>query len=292
MNTTDKILVIGATGNIGRHLVPLLAEAGVAVRALTREPSRAGLPGGVEVVRGDLTEPESVEAALEGVGSVFLLWPSFSAAGAEHVVEAIARHARRVVYVSAFSVQDGRDAAQNGVWGEVEELVRRSGVEWTFLRAGGFATNTLGWAEEIRSSGVVRAPYAGAARSLIHEADIAAVAFRALTEDGHAGSSHVLTGPEVLTQADQVRVIGEVIGRPLRFDEQPREEARAEMIAAWGDPAMVDGALDHWASIVAEPEPVTTTVEEVTGRPARTFREWAHDHAADFLSPRDVADSY
>lgn len=282
MNTTDKILVIGATGNIGRHLVPLLDEAGVPVRALTRDPSRAGLPGGVEAVRGDLTDPESVEKALHGVSSVFLLWPSFSAAGAEPVVEAIARHARRVVYVSAFSVRDGVDAAQNGVWGQIEELVRRSGVEWTFLRAGGFATNTLNWAEQIRTRGVVRAPYAGAARSLIHEADIAAVAFRALTEDGHAGRSHVLTGPEIVTQADQVRIIGEVIGRTLRFDEQPREEAREEMIAAWGDPATVDGALDHWASIVAEPEPVTTTVEEVTGRPARTFRAWAHDHAADF----------
>ncbi|MFG3436648.1 SDR family oxidoreductase [Nonomuraea sp. NPDC047897] len=282
MNTTDKILLTGATGNIGRHLASLLHEAGFPVRAMTRDPSRAGLPDGVEVVRGDLHDPGSVEAALDGVGSVFLLWPSFSAAGAEPVVEAIARHARRVVYVSAFSVRDGADPAQNGVWGEIEDLVRGSGVEWTFLRAGGFATNTLGWAEEIRAGGVVRAPYAGAARSLIHEADIAAVAFRALTEDGHAGRSHVLTGPQTITQADQVRVIGEVIGRPLRFDEQPREEARAQMITAWGDPAVVDGALDHWASIVAEPEPVTTTVEEVTGRPARTFREWAHDHAADF----------
>ncbi|GAA2778134.1 SDR family oxidoreductase [Nonomuraea dietziae] len=291
MKTSEKILVTGATGNIGRHLVSLLAEAGVAVRALTRDPGRAGLPGGVEVARGDLTEPETLEAALEGVDAVFLLWPFFSAAGAEPVVEAIARHAHRVVYVSAFSVQDGRDTAQNGVWGEIEELVRRSGVEWTFLRAGGFATNTLGWADDIRTGGVVRAPYAGAARSLIHEADIAAVAFKALTEDGHSGRSHVLTGPEVITQADQVRVIGEVIGRPLRFEEQPREEAREQMIASWGDPAVVDDALDYWAGIVTEPEPVTTTVEEVTGRPARTFREWARDHAVGFRPARDVADA-
>lgn len=289
MNTTDKILVTGATGNIGRCLIPLLAEAGVPVRALTRDPGRAALPAGVEAVRGDLTDPASVEAALDGVEAVFLLWPSFSAAGAEPVVAAIARHARRVVYVSAFSVRDGADVAQNGVWGEIEDLVRRSGVAWTFLRAGGFATNTLGWAEEIRSSGVVRAPYAGAARSLIHEADIADVAFRALTEDGYAGRSLVLTGPEVVTQADQVRIIGEVIGRPLRFEEQPREEAREQLMAAWADPAMVDGALDHWASIVTEPEPVTSTVKEVTGRTARTFQEWARDHAADFRTAQDAA---
>jgi uncharacterized protein YbjT (DUF2867 family) len=282
MNTSEKILVIGATGNIGGHLVSLLAEAAVPVRALTRDPRRAELPDGVEVARGDLTEPESLEAALKGVGAVFLLWPSFSSAGAEAVVEVIARHARRVVYVSALSVRDGVEAVQNGVWGEVEELLRRSGTEWTFLRAGGFATNTLAWADEIRNRGVVRAPYAGAARSLVHEADIAAVAFRALTQEGHGGRSYVLTGPEVITQADQVRVIGEAVGRPLRFEEQPRQEAREQMIAAWGDPAVVDASLDYWASIVTEPEPVSTDVEEVTGRPARTFRQWARDHAADF----------
>ncbi|MFI6512032.1 NAD(P)H-binding protein [Streptosporangium sp. NPDC050855] len=282
MNTSEKILVIGATGNIGGHLVSLLAEAAVPVRAMTRDPRRAELPGGVEVVRGDLTEPETLEAALKGVGAVFLLWPSFSAAGAEAVVEVIARHARRVVYVSAFSVRDGDEAVQNGVWGEVEELLRRSGTEWTFLRAGGFATNTLAWADEIRNGGVVRAPYAGAARSLVHEADIADVAFLALTQEGHGGRSYVLTGPEVITQADQLRVIGEVIGRPLRFEEQPRQEAREQMIAAWGDPAVVDASLDYWASIVTEPEPVSADVEEVTGRPARTFREWARDHAAGF----------
>jgi uncharacterized protein YbjT (DUF2867 family) len=291
MNTTEKILVTGATGNIGRCLIPLLAASGVPVRALTRDPGRAVLPAGVEAVRGDLTDPASVEAALDGVEAVFLLWPSFSAAGAEPVVAAIARHARRVVYVSAFSVRDGADVAQNGVWGEIEDLVRRSGVAWTFLRAGGFATNTLGWAEEIRSSGVVRAPYAGAARSLIHEADIADVAFRALTEDGYAGRSLVLTGPEVVTQAEQVRIIGEAIGRPLRFEEQPREEAREQLIAAWGDPAVVDGALDHWASIVTEPEAVTSTVKEVTGRTARTFREWARDHTADFRTAQAAAEA-
>ncbi|MFG1707824.1 NmrA family NAD(P)-binding protein [Nonomuraea sp. M3C6] len=291
-NEHKKILVTGATGNVGRQLVSMLIEAGATPRALTREPRSAGLPDGVQVVGGDLTDPGSLDAALDGVESVFLLWPFFTAEGAGPVVDAIGKHARRVVYLSAFSVSDDREPAENGVWGEVEHLIEGSGVQWTFLRAGGFATNTLGWADQIRGAGVVRAPYAGAARSLIHEADIAAVAARALTEDGHAGRRYVLTGPEVLTQTEQVRAIGEAIGRPLRFDEQPHEEAREQMIAAWGEPAFVDQALGHWARIVEEPEPVTSTVQEVTGRPARTFREWARDHAADFRTPRDVADAY
>jgi uncharacterized protein YbjT (DUF2867 family) len=268
------ILITGATGNVGRHIATELAGGRTAVRALTR--GAATLPAGVTAVRGDLTDPDSLTEALDGVDSVFLLWPSFSADGAAPVVDAIAEHASRVVYLSALNAETG------GVWGEVERLIERSGVAWTFLRAGGFAANTLFWADEIKERGVVRAPYGGAARSLIHEADIAAVAVRALTEDGHAGRRYVLTGPEVVTQVEQVRLIGEAIGRPLRFEEQPREEAREQMIAGWGDPRYVDQALDYWARIVTEPEPVTSTVEEVTGRPARTFRQWARDHAADF----------
>ncbi|MGW0802550.1 NmrA family NAD(P)-binding protein [Nonomuraea sp. NPDC002799] len=285
MNELKKILVTGATGNVGRHLVSLLIERGLSPRALARDPRRAGLPDGVEVVAGDLTDPGSLDAALEGVDSVFLLWPFFAADGAQAVVDTIGKHVRHVVYLSAFSVQDDREPADNGVWGEVEHLVRSTGVSWTFLRAGGFATNTLSWAEEIRGTGVVRAPYADAARSLIHEADIAAVAARALTENGHAGRRYVLTGPAAVTQAEQVRIIGEAIGRSLRFDEQPPEEAREQMIAAWGNPAFVDQALGHWAGITDEPEPVTSTVHELLGRPARTFGEWARDHAADFRAP-------
>lgn len=167
------------------------------------------------------------------------------------------------------------------MWGDVERLIERSGLEWTFVRSGGFAANTLMWADQVRK-GVVRWPYGEAGRSLIHERDIAAVAVRALTEDGHVGAKYPLTGPEVVSQADQVRIIGEAIGRPVRWEEISREAARQELVAAFGDVSFADGALDAWAGFVTQPEPVTTTVEEVTGRPARTFRQWAIDHASDF----------
>lgn len=271
-----RILVTGATGSVGRHVVAGLLERGVAVRALSRDPDSAGLPPEVELATGDLTDAGSLEAAAKDADGVFLLWPSFDATGADQAAGVFAKHADRIVYLSAMNAEQG------GVWGAVEQAVERSGARWTSLRAGGFAKNTLEWTGQIRAGDVVRIPYPGAGRSLIHERDIAAVGVRALLDEGHDGRKYVLTGPSVVTMADQVRLIGEAIGRPLRPVEQPYDEARTELRETFGDGA--DGALAYWASLVEHPEPVTRTVEDVTGTPARSFREWATDHAADFHS--------
>jgi uncharacterized protein YbjT (DUF2867 family) len=288
------ILITGATGTVGRQVVTQLSERGVPVRAVTRAPASAGLPAGVEVVRGDLTDPASLEPHLAGVDSAFLVWPFTSPEQAvglgARVVEVLARHVSRVVYLSAQAAAGRPDS----FWGTVERLIEESGVQWTFLRPTGFATNTLMWADQIRDQGVVRWPYGAAARSLIHERDIAAVAVRALTEGGHVGQRYLLTGPEALTQAEQVRLIGEAAGRPVRWQELAPGEARAQLLAAWGDPGFVDSALTTWADLVTQPEPVTRTVAEITGAPARTFREWAGDHASEFRPPStaEVADRY
>ncbi|NRQ31371.1 NAD(P)H-binding protein [Nonomuraea sp. NN258] len=277
----SKILVTGATGNVGRHVVTELAEAGIEVRALVRDPSKARLPEGVEVVRGDLTRPETLEAALDDVESVFLVWPGFAAETAEPVIKAIAQHARRLVYLSANGA-DLADGEEPTIFHQaVERLIRQSGISWTMLRPGGFAANTLMWADQIKQ-GVVRWPFGAASRPLIHEKDIAAVAVHALTSAGQAGAVHVLSGPEQLTQAEQVRVIGEAVGREVRWEELPVEEARPLLLAAWGDEKFVDGALRAWGEFVASPEKGTDTVARLLGRPALTFRQWALDHAADF----------
>jgi uncharacterized protein YbjT (DUF2867 family) len=282
MTARASILVTGATGTVGRALVAQLGETGVAIRALVRDPGSARLPSGIDGVRGDLSDPAGLTAALEGVTAVFLVWPFTSAHAADDiapgVVEAIARQTRRIVYLSAEAAAQ-RPAA---FWAKLERLVERSAAEWTFLRPTGFAKNTLMWAEQIRSGDVVRWPYAEAARSLIHEADIAAVGVRALIEEGHHGKTYVLTGPEALTQTEQVGAIGEAIGRPLRFEEISRERARPMLVAAFGDDEFVDSALNTWAGFVTHPERVTSTVSVLTGVPARSLREWAGDHAGDF----------
>jgi uncharacterized protein YbjT (DUF2867 family) len=280
-----RILVTGATGNVGRPLVSELVAMGVRVRALSRDPGGAGLPAEVEVVRGDLTVPETLDRALDDVDAVFLVWTAPATAAAPAVAR-IAGHVRRVVYLSAphrtphpFFQQPNPMAAMHA---EVERLVEASEVERTFLRPGMFAANARHWwAPTIRAGGVVRWPYADAPTAPIHERDIAAVAARVLCDRGHVGGDYVLTGPESLTQSEQVGVIGEVIERPLRFEELSPEEARRELSASM-PPPVVDMLLDAWAAAIGQPAFVTSAVAEITGTPARTFRDWVIDHAAAF----------
>ncbi|MEV6106498.1 NAD(P)H-binding protein [Streptomyces sp. NPDC051940] len=280
-----RVLVTAATGTVGRQAVAQLLDAGAQVRALVRKPEAAGLPAGVEVVRGDLTDPVSVEEALPGVDGVFLIWPLLTPGPAAEVVAAIGRHARRIVQLSAWGVPDDGSRPEGDILGThagVERLVRTSGLEWTVLRAGGFATNTLGWAPQVSAGDTVYAPYAGATRSLIHEADIAAVATRILTAGGHAEAVYHLTGPQALTQAAQVDAIGEALGRPVRMVEIPAEEALAQYTAHGLPEEVARAILAAHARMVDEPETVSPAVEQITGRPARTYLQWARDHAADF----------
>jgi uncharacterized protein YbjT (DUF2867 family) len=233
-------------------------------------------------VVGDLAAPATFAAGLGGIEGVFLMWPFFTLDAAPAVLEAVARHAKRIVYLSAASVAGDIANPPALFHTAMERTIETTGLAWTFLRPTGFATNTLMWAAQIRESGIVRWPYGRAARSLIHEHDIAAVAARSLVEGGHVGARYLLTGPETLTQLEQVRLIGAAIGRPVRYEELSPEVARAQLLTAWGNAGFVDAALAGWARMVVEPEGVTRTVTEVTGTPARSFREWARDHAADF----------
>ncbi|SFA93780.1 Uncharacterized conserved protein YbjT, contains NAD(P)-binding and DUF2867 domains [Amycolatopsis marina] len=282
-NSADAVLVIGATGNVGRQVVHQLLEAGATVRAMARNPNTAALPGDAEVVAGDLTDPATVAAAAKGTRAAFLAWPFFTGEAAPAVLEALRPDVRHVVYLSSA----GADEADGpvGFHYELEQQITHSGLEWTFLRPSGFATNTLGWADQIRQADVVRWPYGKASRSLIHESDIAAVATAALTGQGHAGKVYDLSGPEQLTQIEQVDAIGAAIGRKLHYEDVSRERARRELLAEWPD-EFAEGALDAWAELVTAPEPITTGVRDVIGRPPRTFREWAVDHAEDFRSER------
>jgi len=281
-----RILVTGATGNVGREVVAQLRAAGCRVRAMTRNPAHANMPADVEVVAGDLTAPDTLDAALDDVDAVFLVWVA-PLAPAAAAVDRLASRTNRVVLLTSphrtdhpfFQQPNGLRAIHAGV----EQLVEASGMRWTVLRPGAFALNSrIWWAPQIASGDVVRWFYADAETAPIHERDIAAVAARVLRDDHHDGRDYVLTGPASLTQRQQVEIIGDAIGRPLRFEEISPEAARTDVLGMW-PPPIADMLLRAYAAAVGLPAFVTSTVAELTGSPAATFRQWADDHAPDFL---------
>jgi uncharacterized protein YbjT (DUF2867 family) len=284
-----RILVIGATGTVGRQVLAQLPATGVQVRALARNPHTAGLPPHVDVVCGDLTLPETLDACLDAVDSVFLVWTAPPTAAAP-ALERIAKRARRIVFLSA-PLKTAHPLFQQpnparALAAQIEQLIETSGLQWTFLRPGMFAANALSWwAPQIRAGAdVVRWPYADTPTAPIHERDIAAVAVRALCEDGHAGAEYVLTGPESLSHFEQVSTIGRVIGRSLRLEEISPEQARRELLTSM-PLSIVNMLLDAWAAALGQPAHVTSTIEKLTGAPARSFHDWATDHAAEFGAP-------
>jgi uncharacterized protein YbjT (DUF2867 family) len=272
------ILVSGATGNVGRELARALVDRHVPVRALARGE---GAPiEGADRVIGDLDQPESLRPALDGVTGLFLLPGYRDMPG----VLAAARDAgvSRVVQLSGSSA--GSSDTSNAItayMARTEEAVRAAGLPWTVLRPFGFMTNALEWAAQLRAGDVVRAPFADVRVAVIDPADIAAVAVAALLEDGHSGRVYQLSGPESLLPADRVRVLGEVVGRDLRFEGQPDDEAWADMSARMPE-AYVRAFFDFYVDGSLDESPVLPTVQEVTGRPPRTFADWAGAHADAF----------
>jgi len=207
----NRVLVIGSTGDVGCEVVSQLAARDVPVRALTRNPGAARFPPQVEVVSGDLAIPASLDPSLEGVDTVFLIWTAPPAAVAP-AVERIAKFARRVVFLSSphktphpfFQQPNPRRLLH----AKIERLIEAAAPDWTFLRPGIFAVNSREWwAQQIRDSGGVRWPHVNVPTAPVHERDIAAVAVRTLCDGGHSGREYVLTGPESLSQLEQISAI-------------------------------------------------------------------------------------
>ncbi|KMS66724.1 FMN-dependent NADH-azoreductase [Streptomyces viridochromogenes] len=277
------IVVTGATGNVGRALVERLVDAGRPVRALTRDPQRAGLPARAEAVRFDPGRPA---ALFEGATKLFLYVQAAGEQAENLLAAARAAGVRHVVLLSSGIIQEGADEARAShpihvIHATVERQIRDSGLAWTFLRPNAFAVNALHWAPQIRVGDRVRGVFADGLGAPIHEDDIAAVAERALLDDGHEGAVHRLTGPEAISNAGQVEEIGRAVGRPLEFVEMPPEQAGPELFPSL-PPQMLQPLLKAFEATVGVTPEITDTVQKITGEPARTFARWAEDHADDF----------
>jgi uncharacterized protein YbjT (DUF2867 family) len=270
-----KILVAGATGNVGRPLVEQLFQAGHHVRALTRNPAKANFPVGVEVVKGDLTKPETIAAALDGVSGLHLI--NFGGddnaalqTGGEMLAMAQRAGVKRVTVLLG------------GQKGALEQAVESSSLAWTFLQPVEFMSGVLDWAESIRTEGVVRVAFSNRKTAIVHDADIASVAAAALTQDGHGGKTYTITGGEVLTPRMMASTIGKTIDRDIQFIELTEAEARARWQAEGFPPEVIEFFV--WAHGNTPPigYTVVPTVEQVTGRPPRTFAQWVAEHVEDF----------
>ncbi|GAA3221751.1 NAD(P)H-binding protein [Nonomuraea helvata] len=269
------ILITGARGHVARSLVHQLLAAGQEVRAASRNPAASALPA----VLCDLADPDSAAPALAGVTKLFMYAEPRGVDG--FVERAVAAGVEHIVLLSALLASADAEDAIARLHRDAESAVAGSGVAWTFVRPGGFATNTLPWAATVRAEGVVRDPFPDAHSAPVHEADIAAVAARALIEPGHKGAVYELTGPESVTRRRQAELIGEAIGRPVGFVVQDLAEHRAEL-SRWTSPEVADSVIRHSRDAVGRPAPTTDTIEKVTGEPARAYGRWVRDHAADF----------
>jgi uncharacterized protein YbjT (DUF2867 family) len=271
------ILVVGASGTVGSAVLAALRSSGADVRAMTRNSARASSP---DYVQADLSAPETLPAALDRVRKVFLMSDAPRKAEYEGNFARLARETgvEHIVQLSSLAAVEDPGGTLGRWHVEGEIAVHEVGVPTTVVRANGFMSNALRWAGPVRAEGVVRAPLPHVRSADVDPRDVAAVAVTALLEDGHEGATYNVTGPQPLTPVDSVRILGEVLGRDLRFEEISVAAARAAMVRHI--PAeVVDavlGAREKASEVRARPLP---TVKEVTGRPPRTFAEWADDHA-------------
>ncbi|MBC7305120.1 MAG: NAD(P)H-binding protein [Nocardia sp.] len=272
------IVVTGATGNVGSALVQTLAAAGEQVIAVSRSATEPALPAGVRHQRADLTVPATLSPAFAGARALFLHDTGISA----HLMDPraildLAKSAgiQRVVHLSSQGVLTRPESASHGQLGHsFEEAVRGSGLEWTILRPGAFASNAYAWAESARTERTVAAPFGEVGLPVVDPLDIAEVAAAALREDGHAGHSYTLTGPALSTPRRRAEDLAAALGEPIRFVEQTRAQARDQMLHFMPEP-VVETTLDILGAPTPEEQRLCADIEKVLGRPPHTFAQWA-----------------
>lgn len=284
------ILVTGATGTTGSEVVRQLAAQGSAVRAFVRDPEKAAplRALGVDVAVGDLNEPETLAPALEGVERLFLLTsadPRQVEQQGQAVVAAQSAGVRHVVKLSALGADLDASISVARWHAHTEKQIEASGLAWTHLRPHYFMQNTLGFAPTIATEGKLCAPMRDGTIGLVDARDVAAVAVTVLTSEEHAGKVYEITGPESLSFHDLASAIGDATGREVTYVDIPPSEAEKSMVAAGTPEWMADALVGLYGILSAGHASVTTqVVPDLTGRPARTFADFAREHAHFFIA--------
>lgn len=276
------IVVTGATGNVGRPLVQALAEAGEQVTAVSRRRPD-DLPVGVRHQVADLADPDSLAGALKGAEALFLLIAGSGTELDPAAILSVAKAAgvRRVVLQSSQIVGTRPDFPSHAGLRAFEQAVQQSGLDWTVLRPGGFASNAYLWAEPVRAHRTVAAPFGDVSLPVIDPTDIAEVAAAVLRDATHAGRTYELTGPAPVSPRQQAAAIGAALGEPVAFVPQSPAEARAQLLHFMPEP-VVDGTLGILGAPSAAEQRVSPDVERVLGRAPHTFADWARRNAPAF----------
>jgi uncharacterized protein YbjT (DUF2867 family) len=282
------IVVTGATGLIGSLLIGKLAQSGAKVRAVCRNVGAAELPSDVTMFQADFSRPETWDGMFDGVETIFLNARATGLSAVELLAHAKRNGVERVVTLSAINVDDPLEYQPSRFRGdrnkEVEDASIASGLRWVSLRPAPFAQNSaLTWAVQIRSGNIVRGPYPGFAEAPIHEQDLAEAAAQVILDCDYDDRKIDLTGPQTLTHREMVGIIGESIGRPLRYEQIPPDTARSEMIQL-GIPAPLVEALVKWYRRGSKHLIATATpdLQEIIGFHPKTYAEWVGDNATIF----------
>ncbi|HEY4023223.1 MAG TPA: NAD(P)H-binding protein [Pseudonocardiaceae bacterium] len=280
------IVVFGATGNVGRHVVAGLVEAEARVRVFVRDPEKARFDPSVQVVKGDLDNAASIESALSGADGVFLLTAGPDALAHDLAVAGEIRRAGdlHLVKVSSVAANPPVLNSYGKAHAEAEFACRLGAPRWTMLRPAAFSSNTLQWSWTINSEGKVYQPFGKIPQAVVTPADVAAVAVRALLEPAkHAGHIYQVTGPAALTAQERAAILAAELGRPIEFVDAPPEVAKKAMVGMGLPEEYVSGML----AAQSDPEPTRggiplSTVRDVTGREPTSFVDWLRPHLAEF----------
>jgi uncharacterized protein YbjT (DUF2867 family) len=281
------LLITGSTGNVGTEVVKQLAASGQKVRALVRDPRDAAnkFPTTVDILVGDLDNIDSLVSAMKNVEKVYMLAPLTPSLVKQEANVIDAARRAKVKHVVKHSVLGAQyEAITVGKWHRTgEKTLEASGLSWTHLRPSGFFANALGWAQMIKQGGTVYYPTGDGRLGCVDPRDIAAVATKVLTENGHEAKAYEITGPKALSTQDQVDIIGRSIGKPVKFVNVPDSAARDSMLGQGMQTQVVDAMLE-FCGVIRQNQAalVTDTVQRVTGRQPRTFESWVQENAKSF----------
>lgn len=282
----SPVLVTGATGTIGSEVAKLLLEGGHSVRALVRDPAKAARLGdALEIVVADLSKPETLPPAFEGIDSAFIASNGLDIAVLEANAYKAASNAsvKRIVKLSGRHLDadfmQGTPLARNQ--NASEERLRQLGIPWTIVRPGFFSSNFLLFID--RAKGIAALPVGEGNETPTDPRDVAAVMVEALTKPGHEGKVYEITGPEYLSYVEMVRRIAVATKKPISLIDVPSTVARDGMVAAGVPATQADGLIRYFQGVKdGKIYPPTATIGELLGRPPRTFDDWLRDHVSAF----------